>query len=125
MPYGTPMSCRSKRYHTIDAATQISAARALTLHAARLRDNGRPYGIEAAKAKLFATASEDGSVRLWNIENQKLVRELKGDYPSTFRLAQLQLALAPDVAENNLSAVSLNLLFGEFHGAPLNVKRKM
>jgi len=38
-----------------DLATQISAARALTLHAARLRDTGRPYRIEAAKAKLFAT----------------------------------------------------------------------
>ncbi|MEU1240366.1 acyl-CoA dehydrogenase family protein [Micromonospora parva] len=38
-----------------DAATQISAARALTLAAARLRDAGRPYAIEAAKAKLFAT----------------------------------------------------------------------
>jgi alkylation response protein AidB-like acyl-CoA dehydrogenase len=38
-----------------DMATQISAARALTLAAARLRDAGRPYSIEAAKAKLFAT----------------------------------------------------------------------
>ncbi|MBM0234255.1 acyl-CoA dehydrogenase family protein [Micromonospora sp. STR1_7] len=38
-----------------DAATQIAAARALTLAAARLRDAGRPYSIEAAKAKLFAT----------------------------------------------------------------------
>jgi alkylation response protein AidB-like acyl-CoA dehydrogenase len=38
-----------------DMATQVSAARAMTLHAARLRDLGRPYGIEAAKAKLFAT----------------------------------------------------------------------
>ncbi len=38
-----------------DMATQISAARALTLHAARLRDAGRPYSIEAAKAKLFAS----------------------------------------------------------------------
>jgi alkylation response protein AidB-like acyl-CoA dehydrogenase len=38
-----------------DMATQISAARALTLHAARLRDSGRPYRIESAKAKLFAT----------------------------------------------------------------------
>ncbi|MEH1015671.1 acyl-CoA dehydrogenase family protein [Micromonospora sp. CPCC 206060] len=37
-----------------DLATQISAARALTLAAARLRDAGRPYSIEAAKAKLFA-----------------------------------------------------------------------
>jgi alkylation response protein AidB-like acyl-CoA dehydrogenase len=38
-----------------DAATRIAAARALTLAAARLRDAGHPYGIEAAKAKLFAT----------------------------------------------------------------------
>jgi alkylation response protein AidB-like acyl-CoA dehydrogenase len=38
-----------------DMATQVSAARALTLAAARLRDAGRPYTQEAAKAKLFAT----------------------------------------------------------------------
>jgi len=38
-----------------DMATQVSAARALTLHAARLRDAGRRYSIESAKAKLFAT----------------------------------------------------------------------
>jgi butyryl-CoA dehydrogenase len=38
-----------------DMATQVSAARALLLHAARLKDAGRPFSIEAAKAKLFAT----------------------------------------------------------------------
>jgi alkylation response protein AidB-like acyl-CoA dehydrogenase len=38
-----------------DMATQVSAARALTLHAARLKDSGRPYRVEAAKAKLFAS----------------------------------------------------------------------
>ncbi|WP_127500814.1 acyl-CoA dehydrogenase family protein [Actinoplanes solisilvae] len=38
-----------------DMATQISAARALLLSAARLKDAGRPFAIEAAKAKLFAT----------------------------------------------------------------------
>jgi alkylation response protein AidB-like acyl-CoA dehydrogenase len=38
-----------------DMATQVSAARALTLAAARLRDAGRPFSVEAAKAKLFAT----------------------------------------------------------------------
>ncbi|GIG61451.1 acyl-CoA dehydrogenase [Longispora fulva] len=38
-----------------DMATQISAARALYLSVARLRDAGRPYSVEAAKAKLFAT----------------------------------------------------------------------
>jgi len=38
-----------------DMATGVSAARAMTLAAARLRDAGRPYSVEAAKAKLFAT----------------------------------------------------------------------
>jgi hypothetical protein len=38
-----------------DMATAVSAARALTLAAARLRDAARPYSVEAAKAKLFAT----------------------------------------------------------------------
>jgi alkylation response protein AidB-like acyl-CoA dehydrogenase len=38
-----------------DLATQVSAARALLLHAARLKDLGRPFRIEAAKAKLFAS----------------------------------------------------------------------
>jgi alkylation response protein AidB-like acyl-CoA dehydrogenase len=38
-----------------DMATQVSAARALYLAAARLRDAGREYSTEAAKAKLFAT----------------------------------------------------------------------
>jgi alkylation response protein AidB-like acyl-CoA dehydrogenase len=33
----------------------VSAARALTLSAARLKDAGRPYRVAAAKAKLFAT----------------------------------------------------------------------
>jgi alkylation response protein AidB-like acyl-CoA dehydrogenase len=38
-----------------DMATAVSAARALVLAAARAKDAGLPYGIEAAKAKLFAT----------------------------------------------------------------------
>ncbi|MGK5681585.1 acyl-CoA dehydrogenase family protein [Actinoplanes sp. URMC 104] len=38
-----------------DMATQTSAARALLLSAARLKDAGRPFSTEAAKAKLFAT----------------------------------------------------------------------
>lgn len=38
-----------------DAATQIAAARAMTLAAARLRDAGLPHSTEAAQAKLFAT----------------------------------------------------------------------
>jgi hypothetical protein len=38
-----------------DMATQTEAARALYLSAARKRDEGRPYGRDAAMAKLFAT----------------------------------------------------------------------
>ena len=38
-----------------DMATQIAAGRALYLAAAGLRDAGRPYSAEAAKAKLFCT----------------------------------------------------------------------
>jgi alkylation response protein AidB-like acyl-CoA dehydrogenase len=38
-----------------DMATQVEAARALYLSAARLRDAGRPYGPQASMAKLFAT----------------------------------------------------------------------
>ena len=38
-----------------DAATALSAGRALMLAAARLRDAGRPFSTEAAKAKLFCT----------------------------------------------------------------------
>lgn len=38
-----------------DMATQVEAARALYLSAARLKDAGRPYGPQASMAKLFAT----------------------------------------------------------------------
>ncbi len=38
-----------------DMATQVEAARALYLSAARLRDAGRAYGPQASMAKLFAT----------------------------------------------------------------------
>src|SRR5262249_35052862 len=38
-----------------DMATQVAAARALYLAAARLRDTGKSYGPQASMAKLFAT----------------------------------------------------------------------
>ncbi|MGH8795118.1 MAG: acyl-CoA dehydrogenase family protein [Stackebrandtia sp.] len=38
-----------------DMSTQINAARQLTRHAARLKDAGRPFSLDAAQAKLFAT----------------------------------------------------------------------
>ena len=43
------------RFMLADMATGIAAGRALYLSAARRRDAGRPYGTEAAMAKLFAT----------------------------------------------------------------------
>ncbi len=42
-------------FRLADMATKIEAARQLTLHAAALRDDGRPCLKEAAMAKLFAT----------------------------------------------------------------------
>ncbi len=38
-----------------DMATRVAAARALYLEAARRRDAGLAFSVEAAKAKLFAT----------------------------------------------------------------------
>lgn len=38
-----------------DMATEIDAARFLCLHAAHLKDQGKPYGDASAKAKLFAS----------------------------------------------------------------------
>jgi len=37
-----------------DMATEIDAARFLTLHSAWLKDTGQPYGVASAKAKLYA-----------------------------------------------------------------------
>ncbi len=54
--FGAPViSFQGVGFMLADMATQVSAARALMLEAARLRDAGRPYSVEAAKAKLFAT----------------------------------------------------------------------
>jgi alkylation response protein AidB-like acyl-CoA dehydrogenase len=54
--FGQPIiSLQGIGFMLADMDTEISAARALTLHAAKLRDAGRPYSVEAAKAKLFAS----------------------------------------------------------------------
>jgi alkylation response protein AidB-like acyl-CoA dehydrogenase len=54
--FGRPIiSLQGLGFMLADMATQVAAARALVLAAARLRDHGRPHSIEAAKAKLFAT----------------------------------------------------------------------
>ena len=54
--FGRPIAAfQGLGFMLADMATQVSAARALLLAAARLKDAGRPYSVEAAKAKLFAT----------------------------------------------------------------------
>jgi len=54
--FGRPIAAfQGVGFMLADMATQVSAARALLLHAARLKDAGRPFSVEAAKAKLFAT----------------------------------------------------------------------
>jgi alkylation response protein AidB-like acyl-CoA dehydrogenase len=54
--FGTPIiALQGLAFLLADMATQVSAARALTLAAARLADAGRPFRAEAAKAKLFAS----------------------------------------------------------------------
>jgi alkylation response protein AidB-like acyl-CoA dehydrogenase len=54
--FGKPIaSFQGVGFMLADMATQVSAARALLLSAARLKDAGRPFSVEAAKAKLFAT----------------------------------------------------------------------
>jgi WD40 repeat protein len=63
--------------------------------------NSIPPIATSVEARLLAIAGDDGVVHLWNLDNQKLVRELKGDYPSSFRLAQLQRASTR--SSNNLA----------------------
>jgi alkylation response protein AidB-like acyl-CoA dehydrogenase len=54
--FGQPIAdFQGLQFMLADMDTQIHAARALMLHAARLKDAGRPYTLAAARAKLFAT----------------------------------------------------------------------
>jgi alkylation response protein AidB-like acyl-CoA dehydrogenase len=54
--FGKPISeFQGVSFLLADMATQVEAARALYLTAARLRDAGKPYGTQASMAKLFAT----------------------------------------------------------------------
>ena len=54
--FGTPIiDHQAVRFRLADMATRIESARQLTLHAASLREAGRPCLKEAAMAKLFAS----------------------------------------------------------------------
>lgn len=54
--FGSPISTyQAIRFKIADMATKIEAARQLTLLAAALKDDGRPFTKEASMAKLFAS----------------------------------------------------------------------
>ncbi|MCB9132033.1 MAG: acyl-CoA dehydrogenase family protein [Anaerolineales bacterium] len=54
--FGAPLTRHQAiQFKIADMATQIDAARLLVWRAAWLRDQGQPYTLEAAQAKLFAT----------------------------------------------------------------------
>ncbi len=54
--FGQPIAdFQGLQFMLADMDTQIHAARALLVHAARLKDSGRPFTIPAARAKLLAT----------------------------------------------------------------------
>ncbi|MCT4357441.1 acyl-CoA dehydrogenase family protein [Streptomyces sp. Je 1-79] len=60
--FGRPIAdFQGLRFLLADMATGIEAGRALYLEAARLRDEGRPFGRQAAMAKLFCT---DAAMRI-------------------------------------------------------------
>jgi alkylation response protein AidB-like acyl-CoA dehydrogenase len=55
--FGGPIARLQAIQHKLaDMQTEIEAARALTWRAARLKEAGRPHGVEGAQAKLFASA---------------------------------------------------------------------
>jgi alkylation response protein AidB-like acyl-CoA dehydrogenase len=54
--FGSPIGdFQAIRFMLADCDTQIEAARLLTLHAAALKEQGRPFSRESSMAKLFAT----------------------------------------------------------------------
>ena len=58
--FGTPIiNHQAVSFRLADLATQLEAARQLTLHAARLKDAGIPCLTEAAMAKLFASEAAE------------------------------------------------------------------
>lgn len=55
--FGGPIArFQGVQFPIADVAAQLDAARLLTLHAAALRDAGKPHGVAGAKAKLVASA---------------------------------------------------------------------
>ena len=54
--FGQPIAdFQGVQFQIAEAATELEAARLLVYNAARLRDAGRPFLVEAAMAKLFSS----------------------------------------------------------------------
>lgn len=88
--FGRPVNQNQAiQFMLADMATQISAGRALYKHAARLRDQGHDYSMEAAQAKLFcsdmamrvttdAVQLHGGYGYVTEYPTERLMREAKG-----------------------------------------------
>jgi alkylation response protein AidB-like acyl-CoA dehydrogenase len=58
--FGRPIAeYQAVQWKLADCATELDAARLLVLRAAWLKDQGRPFGLEAAQAKLFASEAAE------------------------------------------------------------------
>jgi WD40 repeat protein len=60
---------------------------------ATLKPEGVPILATSSEAKRMAMVGADNTIRIWSLDGQKLLSELRGDYPSNYRVAQLQRAL--------------------------------
>ena len=61
--FGRPIaSFQAVQWMLARAATEIEAARLLALRAASLKDEGKPFGTEASKAKLYASEAANRAV---------------------------------------------------------------
>ena len=88
--FGRPVNQnQGLQFMLADMATSIEAGRALYRHAARLRDDGKPYSVQAAQAKLFcsdvamkvtidAVQLHGGYGYITEFPVERLMREAKG-----------------------------------------------
>lgn len=88
--FGRPVNQnQGLQFMLADMATSIEAGRALYRHAARLRDEGKPYSVQAAQAKLFcsdvamkvtidAVQLHGGYGYITEFPVERLMREAKG-----------------------------------------------